>query len=127
MRPLLVALLVASTPAYAGEPCRRAVHVEAGAIAPCTGDLLPVPEVVRLLGAEDALARALDALSDERDLRAIDGDEAAQTLAIERAARRECELAKAPPPVPRRAWYESPWFGAALGAGVVAGVVALTR
>ncbi len=113
---LLAVLLGTCTPAYA-EPCRRAVHVEAGASVPCSGDLLPPSEVLRLLLLEDAAELAREQFANERDLRAIDADEAAELLAVSEAARRACETQHAPPPARARRWYESPWVG--FGAGVV--------
>ena len=125
---LLAALLGTCTPAYA-EPCRRAVHVEAGAVVPCTGDLLPTSEVLRILLVEDTLALRDAELAAERELRAADRDEAAELLAVSEAARRACETQHAPPPARARRWYESPYFGGSvgfiLGAGVVLGAAAL--
>ena len=120
---LLAVLVGTCTPAYA-EPCRRAVHVEAGALAPCSGDLLPTSEVLRLLLVEDTLALRDAALQAERELRAADRDEAAELLAVSEAARRACETQHAPPPARAPRWYESPWVG--FGAGVVlAGALAV--
>lgn len=113
---LLAVLIGTCTPAYA-EPCRRAVHVEAGASVPCSGDLLPVSELLRLLLVEDTLALRDAELAAERELRAADRDEAAELLAVSEAARRACETQHAPPPARAPRWYESPWVG--FGAGVV--------
>lgn len=118
---LLAVLIGTCTPAHA-EPCRRAVHVEAGAVAPCAGDLTPTAELLRLLLVEDTLALRDTELAAERELRTIDADEAAALLAVSEAARRACETQHAPPPPRPRHWYESPGFlvpvGIVLGVGL---------
>jgi len=125
---LLAILIGTCTPAYA-EPCRRAVHVEAGAVVPCSGDLLPTSEVLRLLLVEDTLASRDSELTAERELRAADRNEAAELLAVSEAARRACETQHAPPPARVRRWYESQPLAATvgfiLGAGLVLGAAAL--
>lgn len=123
-RALLVLLLLAWAPsARAGEPCRRAVHLDAGAVAPCSGDLLPTSEVLRLLLIEDALELARADLATDRELAALAQDEATQMLEVERAARRDCETRAAPPPPRPARWYQSPWFSAVVGAVVGSAIV----
>ena len=95
--------------------CVLAHHVTAGEAAPCTGDLLPVSEVVRLLNTESDLKAAEKSLAAEKVLRARDKTEANELLQICNESLGACERSHAPLPCPEPAWYESPWFGAAVG------------
>lgn len=119
---LALVLALGASSARAGEPCRRVVHLDTGALAPCRGDLYPVPEAQRLLDAEDELAAERDRLALLARERAADAALAARLLESERAARRACERAAAPPPARARAFYESPWFGVAVGVLVGSGL-----
>ena len=84
---------------------------------------MPAGEAARFLLVEDERDRLRVELVAERGQHEATRAELSGLLAVERAARRQCEERQAPPPV-ERAWWDSPWVGAALGTvvGVAAGV-----
>jgi hypothetical protein len=110
------------TPARADD-CTRFVAVAAGGAVPCDGVLFPAGEAARFLLLEDERDRLKVDLAAERGQHEATRVELAGMLKIERDARHACERDKAPAPV-ARAWWDSPWLGAALGTvvGVAAGV-----
>lgn len=105
--------------------CSRAFHLRLGDAAPCEGDLLPVPEVLRLLEIEDALALAKAELEASKALAEIEAQKCTEQVALHREARRECEEQCAPPPVieastpPRIYERWSFWVGAAVVAATI--------
>lgn len=119
-----LALLWALAEPVRADPCTKAVSVKTGKAAPCDGDLVPVSELLRLLQIETDHGLAETALEKLRASSAADLALARAEIEAERqkaenetALRRQCELAKSPPPyVPDDpAWYTSPWFGGAVG------------
>lgn len=117
-------LLVGMTMPVRAEPCTRAIGVKTGKAVPCDGDLVPASELLRLLQIETDHGLAETALEKLRASAAADLALARAEIEAERqkaeneaALRRQCELAKSPPPyVPDDpAWYTSPWFGGAVG------------
>lgn len=113
----------AAEPPASAEMCSRAVHVEAGGVVPCTGDLVPTRVLGLMLGELRQLALVRDELELEKLRHGIDTRESAAVLAAERDARATCEASRTPPcRSAHRAWYESPWMGGAIGAVVGVGV-----
>jgi len=117
------------TPALAAEPspCLQATHLLAGAVTPCSGDLLPVAEVLRLLLIEDARDLLQAQIEAERAERVNDATLAVERWTSEHTARLACEGEHSAPCVcPGPRWYESWTFGAVVGVVgtiVVVGVV----
>lgn len=105
------------------EDCTRFAAVAQGQAVPCDGVLFPAGEAARFLLVEDERDRLRVELVAERGQHEATRAELSGLLEIERDARRRCEERQAPPPV-KRAWWDSPWVGAALGTvvGVAAGI-----
>lgn len=142
-----VLTLCADSHAVAAEPCTHAVSVrdgkahdpETGAVVPlCDGDLLPTEDVLWLLEREgratevaSAIELAKSELAAERDLHKVDVDRLAAEIEAQRTARLACERERSPVPLARRPFYDSPWFGGAVGAFIgvsaVVATVLLTR
>ena len=133
---LLLVLALAHT--ARAEDCTKAYQLrdgkahdpETGAIVPlCDGDLLPTPDVLWLLQREGRATEAVSALelakqelAAERDLHKVDVDRLGGELEAQREARLACERDRAPAPG-RRPFFDSPWFGGAVGAFLGAGAV----
>lgn len=133
---LLLVLALAHT--ARAEDCTHALTVrdgkahdpDTGAVVPlCDGDLLPTPDVLWLLQREgrateavSALALAKQELAAERDLHTSDVIRLTAEVQAERDARLACERERAPAPE-RRSFFDSPWFGGAVGAAIGAGAV----
>lgn len=105
------------------DDCDRYVAIAQGSTAPCDGVLAGAGEMARFLLVEDERDRLRAELTAERGQHEATRAELSGLLEIERDARRRCEERQAPPPV-KRAWWDSPWVGAALGTvvGVAAGI-----
>ena len=135
--PALLLVLALAHTAQA-EDCTHALTVrdgkahdpDTGAVVPlCDGDLLPTPDVLWLLQRE---GRATEVTSElvlvraelvaERDLHKTDVDRLTAEVQAERDARLACERERAPAPE-RRSFFDSPWFGGAVGAAIGAGAV----
>ena len=141
---LLLVLALAAT--ARAEDCTKAYQLRGGqwidpetgaVVPPCDGDALPTPDVLWLLQRE---GRATEVTSElvlvraelvaERDLHKADVDRLTAEVQAERDARLACERERAPAPE-RRSFFDSPWFGGAvgavIGAGAVLAAVLLTR
>lgn len=133
---LLLVLALAHT--ARAEDCTHALTVrdgkahdpDTGAVVPlCDGDLLPTPDVLWLLQREGRATEAVSALdlvraelAAEHDLHKVDVDRLTAEVQAERDARLACERERTPAPA-RRPFYQSPWFGGAVGAFLGAGAV----
>lgn len=126
---VLLALLLSSPPASA-EPCRRALPMPAGTVAPCDGDLVPVRWAHELLIDRRMKRRFNRELEIQRARHQIELTAETDRVDAERAARLACERERAPPLPPPRPWWHHPAF--TLTAGVIVGAavasaIALTR
>lgn|GEM_PF-2911088 len=110
-----------------GEPCTLAHPLDAGDVAPCSGELLPSLKVKALLLIRKDRQRLADALEAEKERHAADLERDAKEIASLTKAWTAAE-AKALEPVvvhEEPSWWASPWLWGAVGlaVGVAAGVV----
>ncbi len=119
---LLAALLIA--PSVHAEPCPAASALAGGAVAPCSGTLVPDAWLASLMKdrAERKRLEEVLAARDAEHLAAQDACLKSQDLL--RAALDSCQASAAKLFCPPTPWTSSPWFAGTLGVivGASAGV-----
>jgi hypothetical protein len=116
----LAVLLVA--PSVHAEPCPAASAVEGGAVAPCSGTLVPDAWLASLL-KDRAERKRLEEVLVARDAAHLAAQDACQkSQDLLRAALDSCQASAAKLFCPPTPWTSSPWFAGSLGAIVGAGV-----
>lgn len=121
MRLLLLAVLLVATSVHA-EPCPTASAIAGGAVAPCSGTLVPDAFLAALLKdrAERKRLEEVLAARDAEHLAAQDACQKSQDLL--RAALDSCQASAAHLFCPPTPWTSSPWFAGSLGTLIGAGV-----